>query len=169
MRRSVFFLVAALLPYCAQAKDHKYEEYMPTVEEVYEDCRSAIASADEGDLTAFYKSRCGASTIQMSTALLLVSYVTPTLPQNPSEQEKHDLDIKMETVKALQSRFCGLIGNDFNHNIDIPEVYMAKRFINSVDAARNKDPKKFIPYFQKRTPFAMASVYSYNCKYEQKP
>lgn len=159
-------IAASLFPIASYAKDRDYYRYLPSTEEVYNDCKKAVAHADKGDLKAFYDSRCAARANAVFTTLFYALHYIPVISEDASEQQKHDMDVEIKTLKSISARFCGLKALSERPSEEPPEITFARDFIAAIDA--NRTAKGFESFFHKRNPFVLNQAFSYNCKPDTK-
>ena len=158
-----FLLAISLFPAISRAEYNKDQyQYAPSIEEMYLDCKQAVDKADHGDLKAFYDSSCGARMNALVITLFYALHYIPVLSENASEQEKHDANIKENTIKSIASRFCGVISLKGSKSKEPPEVGLARNYIASVETSLKS--KAFNASFKDHHPFNLRHFFNYECK-----
>ena len=169
----------ALFPLSALSEEHPYQRYLPTIEESYNDCKQAIAYADDGDMEAYFKTDCSIiarTTVWTGIYTLWAVPAEPTLPKNATpeqlkayEKSKIIADAQTSTIKNFWRRFCALETFDKTQPVDLQ---LAKRFVAMVDERRD-DPKlrdiEKEKYLQSRFESPMVGVAGLGCKPDKKP
>ncbi len=130
-------------------------QYYPTQKEVYEDCKMAVALADQDKLEEFYATRCAIQlTASLSTIYKSLVY-TPITPTNAKEQGEID------SLEQLWQRFCVL--KKLNKK-ELPEPQLAKRFVEYVER-HNNDPQ-YKASLNERSPFTILTAFNDPCTAE---
>ncbi len=160
--RFLLCLFLALQSPYAIAGEYPYEEFLPTVEETYNDCKNAIILADKGDMENYYKSDCSIMARTIFSSVILATWVTPSTSKNSTEKERLIAHTQGQLIDDIISkRFCFL--KTINQK-ESQDLQIAKRFVEVIDKYRNNSQFNFSKNgMLSRTPFAMVSILQDGC------
>lgn len=118
--------------YAAQPESLSKEQHAdlyPTLKEIYDDCKAAVAIADKGDLKGFMDTKCAMQMYGTFTGFITMVYVL-------NQPALHDPDNKCEANETkIRNEYRNIICFSKDHftKESIPELLFARDFLSYIE------------------------------------